>query len=85
MASYQTYRRTTLGITLQDSLDELIQTQKITKELANHIHLQFDKSINTALANQVVNRVNFKGSLKAYRFVEEVKRFMCSFRGTTRT
>uniref|UniRef100_A0A8C7GT62 Transcription initiation factor IIA gamma chain n=1 Tax=Oncorhynchus kisutch TaxID=8019 RepID=A0A8C7GT62_ONCKI len=58
--AYQLYRNTTLGNSLQESLDELIQTQQITPQLALQVLLQFDKAINTALANRVRNRVNFK-------------------------
>uniref|UniRef100_A0A3Q2XWE7 Transcription initiation factor IIA gamma chain n=1 Tax=Hippocampus comes TaxID=109280 RepID=A0A3Q2XWE7_HIPCM len=60
--AYQLYRNTTLGNSLQESLDELIQTQQITPQLALQVLLQFDKAINTALANRVRNRVNFKVS-----------------------
>lgn len=88
--SYQLYRNTTLGHTLQESLDELIQvfisclsltdaffllyrsrfvsmncmcciqSGQITPNLALKVLLQFDKAINTALANRVKNRVHFK-------------------------
>lgn len=39
------------------------QTQQITPQLALQVLLQFDKAINTALANRVRNRVNFKVSI----------------------
>ncbi|KAG7482862.1 transcription initiation factor IIA subunit 2 [Solea senegalensis] len=68
--AYQLYRNTTLGNSLQESLDELIQTQQITPQLALQVLLQFDKAINTALANRVRNRVNFRGSLNTYRLTK---------------
>uniref|UniRef100_A0A9F2AYE2 Transcription initiation factor IIA subunit 2 n=1 Tax=Oncorhynchus mykiss TaxID=8022 RepID=A0A9F2AYE2_ONCMY len=74
--AYQLYRNTTLGNSLQESLDELIQTQQITPQLALQVLLQFDKAINTALANRVRNRVNFKGSLNTYRFCDNVWTFV---------
>jgi transcription initiation factor TFIIA small subunit len=55
--SYQLYRNTTLGNTLQESLDELIQYGQITPQLAIKVLLQFDKSINTALATGVKSRL----------------------------
>ncbi|NXD83463.1 T2AG factor, partial [Halcyon senegalensis] len=55
--AYQLYRNTTLGNSLQESLDELIQ-------LALQVLLQFDKAINSALAQRVRNR----GSLNTYFF-----------------
>ncbi|ELK34601.1 Transcription initiation factor IIA subunit 2 [Myotis davidii] len=61
--AYQLYRNTTLGNSLQESLDELIQSQQITPQLALQVLLQFDKAINSALAQRVRNRVNFRSSL----------------------
>ncbi|XP_004410301.1 PREDICTED: transcription initiation factor IIA subunit 2-like [Odobenus rosmarus divergens] len=71
--AYQLYRNTTLGNSLQESLDELIQSQQITPQLALQVLLQFDKAINSALAQRVRNRVNFRpmyGSLNTYRFCD---------------
>ncbi|KOB72979.1 Transcription initiation factor IIA subunit 2, partial [Operophtera brumata] len=51
--SYQLYRNTTVGNTLQESLDELIQYGQITPALAVKVLLQFDKSINQALSSKV--------------------------------
>jgi len=74
--SYQLYRNTTLGHTLQESLDELIQLGQITPQLALRVLLQFDKSINNALSNRVKNKVNFKGQLNTYRFCDNVWTFV---------
>ncbi|KAG4076048.1 hypothetical protein HA402_011522 [Bradysia odoriphaga] len=71
--SYQLYRNTTLGNTLQESLDELIQYGQITPQLAFKVLLQFDKAINTALNSKVKARVTFKASkLNTYRFCDNV-------------
>uniref|UniRef100_A0AAX7SSW2 Transcription initiation factor IIA subunit 2 n=1 Tax=Astatotilapia calliptera TaxID=8154 RepID=A0AAX7SSW2_ASTCA len=53
-----------------------VQTQQITPQLALQVLLQFDKAINTALANRVRNRVNFRGSLNTYRFCDNVWTFV---------
>ncbi|XP_056003012.1 transcription initiation factor IIA subunit 2-like isoform X1 [Ostrea edulis] len=74
--SYQLYRNTTLGHTLQESLDELIQCGQITPQLALKVLLQFDKAINTALANRVKNRIQLKGKLNTYRFCDNVWTFV---------
>merc|ERR1712183_506854 len=47
--SYQLYRNTTLGHTLQEALDELMQMQMLSPALALRVLIQFDKSINSAL------------------------------------
>jgi len=74
--SYQLYRNTTLGHTLQESLDELIQLGQITPQLALKVLLQFDKSINVALSQRLKNKVNFKGALNTYRFCDNVWTFV---------
>lgn len=53
--SYQLYRNTTLGHTLQEALDELMQLQLLSPTLALKVLLQFDKSINTALNTRFAN------------------------------
>ncbi|GLG95358.1 hypothetical protein R5R35_013724 [Gryllus longicercus] len=75
--SYQLYRNTTLGNTLQESLDELIQYGQITPQLAIKVLLQFDRAINNALATRVKSRLTFKaGKLNTYRFCDNVWTFM---------
>lgn len=74
--SYQLYRNTTLGHTLQESLDELIQMGHISPQLALKVLLQFDKAINTALANRVKAKISFKGKLNTYRFCDNVWTFV---------
>ena len=74
--SYQLYRNTTLGNSLQESLDELIQSQQITPQLALQVLLQFDKAINHSLASKVKNRISFKGRLNTYRFCDNVWTFV---------
>lgn len=71
--SYQLYRNTTLGHTLQEALDELMQMQMLTPNLALRVLSQFDKSINSALSNRVRHKVNFKAELlNTYRFCDNV-------------
>ncbi|XP_045420484.1 transcription initiation factor IIA subunit 2-like [Lemur catta] len=74
--SYRLYRNTTLGNSLQESLDELIQSQQITLQLVLQFLLWFDKAINSALAQRVRNKVNFRGSLNMYRFPDNVWTFV---------
>jgi len=64
-------------MTLQESLDELIQYNQIPPTLATKILLQFDRSMNTALASRVKSRLSFKaGKLHTYRFCENVWTFL---------
>ena len=75
--SYQLYRNTTLGHTLQEALDELMQHQLLTPQLAIKVLLQFDKSINTALNTRIRTKVTFRAEkLNTYRFCDNVWTFM---------
>ncbi|CAD5122696.1 DgyrCDS11106 [Dimorphilus gyrociliatus] len=74
--SYQMYRKTTLGNTLQESLDDLITMNQITPNLALKVLQQFDRAINSALSQRVRNRTNFKGHLNTYRFCDNVWTFV---------
>lgn len=75
--SYQLYRNTTLGHTLQEALDELMQLQLLSPNLALQVLVQFDRSINTALSTRVKNKLNFKAEkLNTYRFCDNVWTFM---------
>ena len=84
---YELYRISTIGITLVESLDNLITEGKIEPQLAIMILNSFDKSINnnlkemnvnntigkqTASANTNNNKVTIQGDLHTYRFCDEV-------------
>jgi transcription initiation factor TFIIA small subunit len=74
--TYELYRRSTLGSTLTDTLDELIQEQKINPQLAMRVLTQFDESIGQALAEIARNKCQFKGHLHTYRFCDDVWTFL---------
>ena len=73
MSSYQLYRNTTLGIALQDALDEQIGTQQLSPSLALKVLQQFDKSMTQSLNQKIKTRYTFKGGrLKVYRYCDNV-------------
>lgn len=81
--NYELYRRSTLGLVLTDSLDELIQSQQLTPPLAMKVLSQFDKTMAETLSNRVRARVTFKGHLHTYRLCDDVWTFIvenCVFR-----
>ena len=49
--SYQIYRNSTLGISLQDTLDEMIKKKQITPQIAITILKEYDKVINKVRNN----------------------------------
>lgn len=71
--NYELYRKTTLGQTLEDSLDELIALGKLNENLAGRVLREFDKAISSALESKVRNRITIKcNKLKTYRFCDNV-------------
>jgi len=75
MAYYELYRRSTLGMTLTDSLDEMVTNGKLTPTIAMKVLAQFDKCMNEALKN-VKTKTTFKGDLYSYRFCDNVWTFV---------
>ncbi|RKP22743.1 transcription initiation factor IIA, gamma subunit, helical domain-containing protein [Syncephalis pseudoplumigaleata] len=72
---YEHYRQSTLGNTLTEALDELIEAGHLTPQLAMRVLTQFDKSMADALSNSVRSRVAFKGHLHTYNFCDDVWTF----------
>lgn len=71
--SYQVYRETTLGQTLQDTLDEMIALGKMNNRIAARVLHEFDKVISLALEQKVKNRIIIKcNKLLTYRFCDNV-------------
>ena len=58
--NYELYRRSTIGQTLTDALDELIQSEQITPQLAMRVLSQYDRSMTDALASRIRSRAIFK-------------------------
>ncbi|ELR16311.1 transcription initiation factor iia, gamma subunit, helical domain containing protein [Acanthamoeba castellanii str. Neff] len=73
---YSLYRKSTLGICLQDALDDLQERNHIGADLAQKVLEQFDKSMSEALATRVRTRFTFKGHLHTYRLVDNVWTFL---------
>jgi len=75
MAYYELYRRSTLGMTLTDALDEMVTTGELTPTIAMKVLAQFDKFMNGALKS-LKTKLSFKGDLETYRFCDNVWTFM---------
>ena len=74
----QAYRMTTLGLTLQETLDEMIQTNNLKNELAQRVLIEFDNSINRALSTKMKNKISFKVTEKCYLENEKLTDFSIS-------
>ncbi|KAG0256798.1 Transcription initiation factor IIA small chain (TFIIA 13.5 kDa subunit) [Linnemannia exigua] len=75
---YEHYRKSSIGLALIDSLDELIQSGHINPQLAMRVLAQFDMSIADALSSRVRNRANFRAHLDNYRSLDDVWTFVLS-------
>ncbi|KID90795.1 transcription initiation factor IIA small subunit [Metarhizium guizhouense ARSEF 977] len=73
---YELYRRSSIGLALTDTLDDLISEERINPQLAMKILGNFDQAITEALQKNVKSRLQFKGSLDTYRFCDEVWTFL---------
>ncbi|XP_002137443.2 transcription initiation factor IIA subunit 2-like [Drosophila pseudoobscura] len=71
--AYQLYRSSTVGITLQDTLDELVKNGQMSPFLAGKVLQQYDVSINEAFKENVKTCLTFTGSrLSSYQFCDNV-------------
>ncbi|XP_021740617.1 transcription initiation factor IIA subunit 2 isoform X1 [Chenopodium quinoa] len=76
MATFELYRRSTIGMCLTETLDEMVQSGTLSPELAIQVLVQFDKSMTEALEAQVKSKVTIKGHLHTYRFCDNVWTFI---------
>ncbi|CAA3008581.1 transcription initiation factor IIA subunit 2 [Olea europaea var. sylvestris] len=76
MATFELYRRSTIGMCLTETLDEMVSSGVLSPELAIQVLVQFDKSMTEALENLVKSKVSIKGHLHTYRFCDNVWTFI---------
>lgn len=58
------------------SLFELIETKKLSEEIADKVLSQFDKSMFSAMGDQVHTKAQLRGKLKTYRYIDNVWQFV---------
>ncbi|KAK2736387.1 Transcription initiation factor IIA small chain (TFIIA 13.5 kDa subunit) [Myotisia sp. PD_48] len=73
---YELYRGSSIGLALTDTLDDLINEQRIEPQLAMKILSTFDRVITEVLADKVRTKLSFKGHLHTYRSCDEVWTFL---------
>lgn len=73
---YELYRKTTVGISLIESLDTLISDQRIEPQLAMRILNNFDRIIADRIKEELHSKLTFKGHLHIYRFCDDVWTFV---------
>ncbi|KAL6184538.1 hypothetical protein ACLB2K_045939 [Fragaria x ananassa] len=66
MATFELYRRSTIGMCLTETLDEMVQNGTLSPELAIQVLVQFDKSMTEALETQVKSKVSIKAGSEAH-------------------
>eukprot|EP00474_Spongospora_subterranea_P008742 CRZ09200.1 hypothetical protein [Spongospora subterranea] len=70
--SYILYRNSTLGETLKDSLQEMVDSDQIDSDTALKILHEFDRCVNRALREDVDSKVTLSGGLHTYRLCDNV-------------
>ncbi|MBA0775378.1 hypothetical protein Gotri_010530 [Gossypium trilobum] len=60
MATFELYRRSTIGMCLTEALDEMVSNGTLSPELAIQVLVQFDKSMTEARESQVKSKVTIK-------------------------
>ncbi|KAL6248175.1 Transcription initiation factor IIA subunit 2 [Rhinocladiella similis] len=73
---YELYRGSSIGLSLIDTIDDLINDGRIEPQLAMKILANFDRAIADNLAEKVKSRLTFKGHLETYRFCDDVWTFL---------
>ncbi|KAI9728029.1 MAG: Transcription initiation factor IIA small chain (TFIIA 13.5 kDa subunit) [Cirrosporium novae-zelandiae] len=73
---YEIYRGSSIGLTLTDALDALINEGRIEPQLALKIMGNYDRAVADVLADKVKARLTFKGHLDTYRFCDDVWTFL---------
>ncbi|PIM99708.1 Transcription initiation factor IIA, gamma subunit [Handroanthus impetiginosus] len=76
MATFELYRRSTIGMCLTETLDQMVSGGVLSPELAIQVLIQFDKSMTEALEHEVKSKVSIKGHLHTYRFCDNVWTFI---------
>ncbi|KAG8368472.1 hypothetical protein BUALT_Bualt15G0049000 [Buddleja alternifolia] len=76
MATFELYRRSTIGMCLTETLDQMVSGGILSPELAIQVLIQFDKSMTEALESEVKSKVSIKGHLHTYRFCDNVWTFI---------
>ncbi|PIN00972.1 Transcription initiation factor IIA, gamma subunit [Handroanthus impetiginosus] len=76
MATFEMHRRSTIGMCLTETLDQMVSGGTLSPELAILVLVQFDKSMIEALGSEVKRRVSVKGHLHTYRLCDNVWTFI---------
>ncbi|XP_039039065.1 transcription initiation factor IIA subunit 2-like [Hibiscus syriacus] len=76
MTTFELYQRSTIGICLTKTLDEMVSSITLSPELTIQVLIQFDKSMTEAHEIQVKRKVSIKEHLHTYRFCDNVWTFI---------
>ncbi|RNA37630.1 transcription initiation factor IIA subunit 2-like [Brachionus plicatilis] len=69
---YEVYRTTTLGLALQETLDEFMQSKQISDKCAKRMFQEYDRAMSKIFSSKVNNKISFKSKLDTYRNCDNV-------------
>eukprot|EP01023_Acetabularia_acetabulum_P055399 TRINITY_DN6395_c0_g1_i10.p6 TRINITY_DN6395_c0_g1~~TRINITY_DN6395_c0_g1_i10.p6 ORF type:complete len:121 (+),score=12.46 TRINITY_DN6395_c0_g1_i10:177-539(+) len=75
--SLEIYRKTTLGMTLVETIAELIEENKLPEngELGIRILTEYDQTISQAFEQRVPAKAKIEAKLKTYRYIDSMWQF----------
>ncbi|KAK6143641.1 hypothetical protein DH2020_023989 [Rehmannia glutinosa] len=77
MATFELYRRSTIGMCLTETLDQMVSSGILSPEHAIQVLIQFDKVISLYIYVRVrVTLLLLQGHLHTYRFCDNVWTFI---------
>ncbi|KAH0612525.1 uncharacterized protein H6S33_008905 [Morchella sextelata] len=74
----QIYRQTSLGTSLADSIDTLIQRSAMTEAAANMLMQHFDRAMTARLTTDLKSTISINGKIENYRFCDDIWSFTIS-------
>ncbi|PVG02882.1 hypothetical protein CPB86DRAFT_779751 [Serendipita vermifera] len=73
--SWQFYRFSTIGLSLLDTVDELIREGSLSNDIGNIIMSRYDEAVCSALRKRVDAKCSFTANCSTFNLVDEVYRF----------
>ena len=73
---YSHYQHSTLGISLREALQDLVDLEELSEDHASKVLQQFDLSINEAIKTHAKAKCSINGELHTYRNCDNVWTFI---------
>ncbi|XP_051132443.1 transcription initiation factor IIA subunit 2-like [Andrographis paniculata] len=75
-STFELYRRSTIGMCLTETLDQMVSGGILSPALAIKVLIQFDQSVTEVIDNEAKSKISIKGHLHTYRYCDNVWTFL---------